>query len=151
MKIQLKVKPLPGWSDHSKWNPDGPPTYLRDLSDEPGPLQISFLEYLSGSIPNPTVNDLIQLASEHASKFESGEVVSTESGDCALGRYGSATIRSSEFELMRIWYLSDGLSFVLATYICPTLPNPPELEEAEKIVLSVSLQQRPWWKLWHIG
>src|SRR5688572_30273383 len=62
MADRLRVKLLPGWADYSDENPDGPPTFLRDTSASPGPLQVSCAWYESGAVPNPNDDDLIALA-----------------------------------------------------------------------------------------
>src|SRR5207237_5537853 len=70
MGNRLQMHLLPDWSDHSHENPDGPPTYLRDTSEVPGPLQVSWAWYESGEVPNPSDEDLISLATGAQRSFE---------------------------------------------------------------------------------
>ena len=84
-ELRQKVTLLKGWSDISKENPDGPPTFYRHRSDNPGALQISFAEYKSGEIPNPTEEDLKAACAKDGQEFGWGEVVDVRSGSCAFG------------------------------------------------------------------
>jgi hypothetical protein len=133
MPKSLKVNLPPTWSDHSAENPNGPPTYLRDASDTPGPLQISWAWYNSGKEPNPTDQDLIELARRFESRV-GGEVLSTTCGDCTIGRYGTAVFRAAEMPRIQVWLLSNGRDFVTVTHINPVEPDADEVAEAQSIV-----------------
>ena len=117
--MHLKVKLLKGWADYSRENPDGPPTFLRDLSEVPGPLQISTWEYEGGEIPNPSEDDLKHMSVELGRK-NFGELVETSSGACTFGKMGTAVFHSGEYPRVQVWHLSNGKDFILATHICPT-------------------------------
>ena len=137
-----------GWSDYSKDNPDGPPTFLRDLSEVPGPLQISFEEYKGGEIPNPKVEDLTEMAIDLGKEQKMGELIESNNGDCDFGKYGTAIFRSRENPRIQVWYLSNGKDFVLATHISPEEPESQEIIEAQEIVMKIVLSEKPWWKIW---
>jgi len=117
---------------------------FRDAPDPAGCLQASiFAEYTSGDIPNPTGEQLIDLAKKRGVGYEIGELIETGDGKCKLGVYGSATFRSQEFPWFQIWYLSNGYDFVLATYICEIRPASVELKEVQDIVTQIDLEANP--------
>ena len=140
MTRSTKVKLPLGWSDYSGENPEGPPTFLRDLSDLPGPLQISIIPYIKGEIPNPTEHDLIELAQRLGFDHNWGQVLEVSSGFCAFGIYGTAVFSGSDFHRVQVWYLSNGKDFILATHICQEEPDPTEVKEAQTIVTEIELE-----------
>jgi hypothetical protein len=124
---------LPNWAQAD--NSDGPATFYRTDSDDSGALQVSqYAEYNGGKVPNPTYNDLIELAQDHGQRHNAGELVGTDSGACALGSYGAAAFRSAEYPRIQFWYLSNGRDFILATHICTVEPEAAEVTEAQQIV-----------------
>jgi hypothetical protein len=139
---------LPGWSDYSHQNPEGPATFLRESSKVPGPLQVSLIGYRGGEIPNPSLQSLVNMASEMGDTLGATELVETTSGDCAFGRFGSAVFRSVECPRMQVWYLSDGYDFILATHICGGEPDWSEVAEVEEIVKRLTVESRQLWKFW---
>ena len=136
---RLHVRLVPNWEPFH--NPKGPPTYRRTDSDTPGLLRVSiYAEYMGiGPIPNPTGDQLIDLAKGHGSRQNSGELVETSCGRCELGTFGTASFRSEKWPHAQLWYLSNGKDFVLATLLCETAPDPEEIGEAHGIVLGVTL------------
>jgi hypothetical protein len=149
-KLQVSIKLPKGWSDHSKENLDGPPTYLRDQSCIPGPLQISFALYKGGVEPNPTVEDLQQFCEQFGAKRVRGELVESHFASCEFGAFGTAVFRSEEYPRFQIWQLSNGKDFIMITHICPTVPDPIEITEAQEIVDTATLivESKPKWKFW---
>lgn len=146
MTKRLRVQLIDGWSDYSQENPNGPALFLRDNSVNPGALQVSLTEYREGKIPNPSTNDLIELSVRTGNERNFGELVETNSGDCALGKYGTAIFRSSEYPRIQVWYLSNGRDFGLVTHIGAN--NSKEITEAQKIVEGITLVNKVWWKFW---
>lgn len=141
------IKLPKGWKNFE--NPDGPPTYCRELSDTPGPLQISCAEYRSGTIPNPSVDDLKKLSIGLGQKHDLGDLVESSSGPCNLGMMGTAVFRSDENPRIQVWHLSNGRDFIMVTHICPTEPDPVEVREAQEIVRTLTLgRPKPKWKFW---
>ena len=140
MPKELRVNLLPGWTDHSDENPDGPLTYVRDASESPGALQISCAWYVSGEVPDPDDDDLINLAKGIADTFDAAELVETKSGTCRIGRYGSAVFRCSGFPHVQAWHLSNGRDLIMVTHICAGAdPDPAELHEAQEIVEALDI------------
>lgn len=148
--IQAKVKLPKGWADHSDENPDGRPTYLRDLSSVPGPLQISLTLYKGGVIPNPTGEDLQKMCEEFGSQHSLGELVESHCASCEFGMLGTAVFRSAEYPRFQVWHVSNGRDFIMVTHICPEEPDPTEVTDAQEIVRSVTLtaESKPKWKFW---
>lgn len=108
MRKKIKVQLTDGWSDYSKENPDGPSLFLRDDSESPAPLQVSLTEYVAGEIPNPSEHDLVKLSEKTGNERDFGDLIETNSGDCAMGKYGTAIFKSNEYPRMQVWYLSNG-------------------------------------------
>lgn len=140
MAKRVQVRLVWNWEQIA--NPEGPATFIRADTDEPGVLQVSlYAEYKSGKTPNPTARDLIELACGHGERHAVGELVETSSGVCDLGTFGSAVFQSEEYAREQFWYLSNGWDFVLATLICTTEPDPDEVAEAQQIVQMLTLSE----------
>jgi hypothetical protein len=146
MATSLNIKLPAGWAEFD--NPDGPPTYCRELGDTPGPLQISWAEYKGGALPNPSANDLKRMAKEFGECHDFGELVESSSGSCEFGRMGSAVFGSIEHPRIQIWHLSNGRDFIMVTHICPSAPDPVEVREAQEIVRTITLGKKSRWKFW---
>jgi hypothetical protein len=146
----LQVTLSAGWSDHSKENPDGPVTFLRDWSQESGALQVSWAEYRGGEVPNPSPETLVQLSSSAGMRAEFSELVDSFNGACAFGHFGSVVFRSCDYPRAQFWHLSDGRDFIMVTHIFGSTPDLREIEEAQEIVRSLVLvhAKAPWWRLW---
>jgi hypothetical protein len=133
MAKRVKVRLLPNWA--SADNPGGPATFYRTDSQDSGALQVSLMaEYTGGAPPNPTAQDLIELAQGHGERHDAGELVETGSGASRIGTFGTAVFRSAEFPRIQFWYLSNGYDFVLATHVCSVEPEAAEVAEAQQIV-----------------
>ena len=144
--MSLNIKLPKGWSDYD--NPHGPPTYVRELSETPGPLQISWAEYKGGTLPNPTADDLKHMAEEFGEKHDFGDLVESSNSPCVFGTMGTAVFRSSENPRIQMWHLSNGRDFIMVTHICPTEPDPIEVREAQEIVRTLTIGKKPKWKFW---
>lgn len=141
MENRLSVQLPPDWSDHSHENPDGPPTYLRDISADPGPLQVSCAWYKSGEVPNPSDDDLISLAKGVQNSFESPELIESAAGPCMIGRFGTAVFRCGDFGQVQAWYLSNGRDIITVTHIAGENVDPVEVKEAQKIVEQLAIDR----------
>ncbi|MBE0535184.1 MAG: hypothetical protein IH624_05895 [Phycisphaerae bacterium] len=148
---QIHVVLPEGWRDYSADNPDGPTTFLRDASEVSGALQISVALHNGGPLPNPSKEDLVDMASSVGYEMQAGKLVETANGECAFGLLGSATFHSTTMPHTRIWYLSDGQDFVMATHICADVIDPQELSEAGEIVKGLVLQSRSGGLLGRLG
>jgi len=125
------------WIDISNENPDGPPTFIRKESDKnPGVLQISSAEYLSGEKPNPNYSELIELSKEFNSENEF-DLINTKSGDCQYGIYGLAEFKNEEFPFVSVWHISDRKNFVLSTYISVDPQAKSDIDEVYDILKTI--------------
>jgi hypothetical protein len=140
MANRLRVNLVPGWSDYSDENPGGPPTFLRDASPSPGPLQVSCAWYTSGQEPNPSDDDLIGLAKRAGDSFDSPALLETGSGPCAIGRFGTAVFRCNDAPRVQAWYLTNGRDFITVTHICGDDVEAAELHEAQRIVEDLRIE-----------
>ena len=146
----IKVELPEGWSDCSHDNPEGPPTFIRDISNIPGVFQVSLTLYKDGEIPNPSSEELIDLATRTGKSMPAGDLVETSSGKCKFGKFGTAIFQSIDFPLTQIWYLSDGLNFILATHIFSGSPEAGEVEEGQRIVDTISISKKSFWKFFSL-
>jgi hypothetical protein len=145
MRLQIKLPPT--WAQVN--NPDGPATFCRESSSTPGPLQVSWAEYSGGTIPNPSAADLKQMAEDFGKQHSFGDLIESFSSPCVFGTLGTAVFRSEENPRIQMWHLSNGRDFIMVTHICPTDPEPIEVQDAQEIVRALTLgKPRPWWKFW---
>src|SRR5262245_53446259 len=107
MAKRLQIQLIHGWSDRSKENPGALATYIRRKSSAPGALQVSIAEFKGGEPPELPPKKLISMAVDMGKRFGL-ELVSTASGECQFGHWGSAVFRSSRYQRAQYWYLSDG-------------------------------------------
>jgi len=137
-KLNMLQIGLPNhWVDISSENPDGPSTYINELYDEPGVLQISFSEYLKGEKPKPNYYDLIELSKNVGEKQEFGTLQITSSGDCNFGKYGVVQFSSTKFPYISVWHISDGQNFIFATFICSKSPSKDDINDVKRILTSI--------------
>ncbi len=135
------------WEDISEDNPNGPPTFIHNGIDNSGVLQISTAEFLTGKVPNPSLNDLVDLSKNIGIKNDFGDLQNVKSGNCDYGIYGSAQFSNCQFPLCSIWHISDGQNFIFATFICSTAPNKEHVDEVINILTSI--KRKSWLKsLW---
>lgn len=146
VKQRIRVVLPHGWSDRSRENPEGPATFVRDRSADPGVVQVSHTEYANGAMPDPTVEDLVALATASAQQQSGAVLLEVSSGHCVFGSWGSAVFRTSECPRFQTWHLSNGRDFIVATYIACAEPDPIEVLEAHAFVLSLTLTKKSWWR-----
>jgi len=126
-----------GWSDISSQNPDGPPTFIHGRLEEPGVLQISIAQYVSGKKPNPDFTDLISLSEKIGLKNNFGQITHKVADNCKYGKYGKVEFAGSAFPYIAVWHLSNGKDFIFATFICSKIPVESEKNDVESILLSI--------------
>ena len=136
MPSRLKVSPLPTWSDKSRDNPQGPPTYIRHASANPGALQVSWASYTAaGAPPRMTDDGLIQLAMRLATG-SGAQFVSRHNGNSSWGRFGCVVATTPQHR-MQIWVINSGPESVLVTHTGPNPPDEVEILEAEQIAMGI--------------
>lgn len=138
MEKKLKIILLQGWEDISHENPEGPNTFCRTASENPSSLQISIqATYSGGKKPDPTIKDLIEFAQNMITNNE-GKVARTNSGECKLGLFGAAQGKLSDADFIRVWVLSNGFDFILATQISiEGMPDSQDLDEGHSTVMNI--------------
>jgi hypothetical protein len=115
-------------------NPDGPLTVRSGDSAATGYLQVSVAEYRGGEEPRPSEADLIELARTFGLRNQFGNLVSSSSGRCVLGLYGTAAFRPSTSTggappYSQVWFLSNGQDIVFVTFFADKDPQQNELSE----------------------
>ena len=138
MAKRLKISLLQGWEKVDLDTPDAPATFHRPASKRPGVLQLSVqATYAGGEKPDTTPEVLIELARRMVTS-DGGKVVSTNSGPCKFGSFGAVEGETSDSESIRIWVLSNGYDFLLATQLgTDGVPDKVDLEEAHSIVMNL--------------
>lgn len=133
---ELVVETPEYWCDTTKeLRTPNPPYTLTKCADGVGALQFSPAFYKSGKIPNVTLASLSQLLSDFAVQKKLG--IPFEKVQLKNGLLVSAASYHQGADFIRVWYVSDGLSFVLATYICDWEMRFEEASECEKIVRNI--------------
>jgi hypothetical protein len=129
-----------GWEDvtHSLDIDDPPITLAR--SDGVGALQFSIAVYSCGERPDPSPNELLGMVEELGQSRGLGkpEAVLTRSGPLRL----AAGSFLSDDDFVRAWYVSDGLSIALVTYVCEAGAQTEKLADCEQIVSSLAFIAR---------
>lgn len=137
MNKRLKILLLEGWEDVSHENPDGPSTFIRSESENPAVLQISVqATYTRGKKPDPTVAQLFEFARRIPTK-DDGQEVMCASGDCKMGIFGAVEKRFPDATVMRLWALSNGFDFILATQTVIGTPDERDLDEGHSTVMNL--------------
>ncbi|HEX9513241.1 MAG TPA: hypothetical protein VF939_22275 [Puia sp.] len=99
---KLRISFSDGWKNISHENPEGPPTFIKEASEEPGVLQISTAEYLGGEHPNPTFSDLIELSEKTGLNNQFGNIQNKETGNCKYGKYGFVEFARPNFPYIAV-------------------------------------------------
>jgi hypothetical protein len=139
MQKKLKVTLPEGWVDETESLGNGVLTYIRELSETPGPLQMSLAGYRGGKEPRATEDDLVGMAIQSGNEQNYGRLDESSGGACSSGHFGSAVFWSQEAPRLQIWWISNGLDFITVTHICPDTPDPTEVLEADRIVRSIEI------------
>jgi hypothetical protein len=124
-----------GWEDvtDSLEIEDPPITLAR--ADGVGALQFSIAVYSRGERPDPSPDELLGMV------VEFGKSRGLGTPGAVLTRAGPLRIAAGSFlsddDFVRVWYVSDGLSFALVTYVCEAGREAEELADCEQIVRSL--------------
>ena len=130
MGISVALPAESSWADITAQLGDAPLTYAK--GDGVGALQFSAAIYKSGPSPRASASVLRDMLADFAQANHLGVASDTAHEDGLLS-LSAGSFRTDAF--FRVWYLSDGSSFALATYTC-ALENEAngEVAECEKIV-----------------
>jgi hypothetical protein len=127
-----------GWEDitDSVEANDPPATLAR--GDGVGALQFSVALYVSGTIPDPTPEDLSDMVDSFgdARGLTAPRDVVVESSPLRLA---AGTFAWDE-NFLRVWQVSDGRNFAFVTYTCESGREIGELRDCERIVRSLQFR-----------
>jgi hypothetical protein len=134
----LELEAAVEWKDITDEG-DVPFTLARAI-DGVGALQFSTAIYKSGPVPSPSLQDLSSLLEDfrRSQNLREPHDPEIESGNLSL--VGSSF--RSEGDFIRVWYVSDGFNFVLATYVCEWGYQDKELAQCKEIVRSIRFVER---------
>lgn len=132
----LDMDAVPGWFDiTADLEPGSPPTLAK--ADGIGALQFSFAEYAGGKEPRITTTTLKSLLRD----FQNREGLPKPKQAAETDRSASATFQGED-QLLQVWFLSNGSSVVIITYLV-VLPArgdlERELDEVSRIVGSIEI------------
>ncbi|HYV38835.1 MAG TPA: hypothetical protein VE988_24340, partial [Gemmataceae bacterium] len=103
-------------------------------------------EYNGGPEPHPSEADLVELALGFGESNQFGKIIGSSSGKCVMGTYGTAVFNrsdsesSDEPEYSQVWFLSNGLDFVFATFIAVEEPKAREVADAHRIAEGIDFK-----------
>src|SRR5262245_17547045 len=146
MGKKLKIWLPDEWANISEKNPDGPLTMAWNDPAAVGAFQLSTAEYKGGPEPRPSEADLMELALGFGEQHQWGELIGSSSGKCAMGSFGTAAFKRSKTMLSdapaysQVWFLSNGLDFVFATFIAMREPKDRELADAQRIAEGIDFR-----------
>jgi hypothetical protein len=127
-------------------NPDGPFTMCWQAPEATGAFQISTAEYTEGPEPRPSETDLIELAIGFGEENNFGEMTGSSRGKSVMGSFGTAAFRRTKSMppdapvYCQVWFLSNGLDFVFATFIATQKPDKREVAAAQKIAEGIDFR-----------
>lgn len=132
----LTIPAVPGWVEVTE--PGEPFSFTKGESGV-GAMQFTIVLYRAGQIPNIDVSVLREMLTEFQDTRGLGEPLSEES----LSGMPSVVSRSyeSKGDFVRVWYVSDGLSVALVTYVCKREHRDREIREVEEIVSGIRFEQ----------
>jgi hypothetical protein len=146
MGKELRIWLPDEWANTSDQNPDGPLTLCWDNPEASGAFQVSTAEYKRGEQPRPSKADLIKFAVEFGRSHQFGQLISSRSGACMMGAFGTAIFQRTNAmapeapAYFQVWFISNGLDFVFATFVAMTKPQDRELADAQLIAEAIDVR-----------
>lgn len=137
MPAKLRIRLRAGW--HPADNP-AIPTYTRAASIDSGALQFSVAQFRNSTAPNATEQTLVAMCEKLTTNVRGRRDVTTSSGACDFGIYGTVTAHGESPVRFQAWMLSNGQEFILITHTCRSAPDPEEIREANEIALMTGWQ-----------
>jgi len=134
---RLKVKLFEGWRPVE--NPRTLATYVRGDTSNSGSLQFSLAQYQRGILSSVTEDTLLGLCQKLAGSVRGRRDVSSGSGKCEFGLFGTVTAKGDSPAHFQVWVISNGREFILITHTCAKEPDPQEVAEANEIALMTGL------------
>jgi hypothetical protein len=132
----IRLNAPSSWQDITREEEGVGPLTLADLDAGVGALQISPALYRSGLLPRPSEHELLSLVREFGQQRNLGGA-EDESTFTETSLKGAGASFHSGDDFIRVWYVSDGSSFALVTYVCNWGQQGHELPICAKIVRSI--------------
>jgi hypothetical protein len=133
MAPRLKVKLHRGWRQID--NPGALAAYVRGDSSNSGTLQFSIAQFRHGQLPSATEQTLIGICEKLTSGVRAPKEVSSTSGKCEFGMFGSVVVKGDFPARLQVWVVSNQRELILITHTCEKEPDPEEVAEANDIAL----------------
>jgi hypothetical protein len=134
------------WMNVSDQNPDGPLTMCCDDPAASGAFQLSTAEYTGGKEPRPSEPDLMRSAVGFGEGHGWGKLTRSYSGKCVMGLFGTAAFTRTEAmspeepAWSQVWFITNGLDFVLATFFAMEAPTDRELADVQRIAEGIDFR-----------
>lgn len=138
MSLPFTIRCIEGWCDVTDEVEAANAPWTLARPDGVGVFQFSIATYKNGPSPNPTPEYLLSLLRYFASSRELGELgdVALEDGDLRLA---GASFRSGD-DFLRVWYVTDGLSFAMVTYTSVWDKQHSELIDCEQMIRTLKFE-----------
>ena len=126
------------WTDVTgSLDADEPPFTVAAPENGVGALQFSPAIYKCGSLPDVTIGDLNSMLQEYSAKRNFTDCLDHATLTGAVHDVAASVHADDRF--VRVWYLSDGRSVLLVTYVCDWGNRKVEKDDREEIVRSIVL------------
>jgi len=138
LPIGISLELAGGWLDVSDDLPAGAPFTLA-RSDGAGAFQLSSGIYQRGRLPNADIGELVELLVSFGREKGLGTASNMTT------RIGDVSIAGGSFrgeDLIRVWYVTNGRSFVFASYTA-AVDAVTELADCEAMVSSILFEGEP--------
>lgn len=136
---RFSVVAAEGWKEITDELPDGFPLTLADPHNGVGAMQFSVATVKGGAQPQVSMQDLESLLEDYTR---------VQGFECSHGRrlydaavFGIGRSFRSGTDFVRVWYLSDGSTVILVTYVCDWSKRTSEEHVRECIVRSLMLNK----------
>lgn len=136
MAKRLKINLLPTWSDKSGDSPQGPWTYVRHASANPGALQVSWARYTRPGPPLEMSDERLVSVVRGLAAKPGAQILSQSNGNSIWGRFGCVVATTPKFRF-QAWLINKGPDNVLVTHTAPLTVDEEELSEAEQIAMGI--------------
>jgi hypothetical protein len=121
------------WCDTTDEVDVADPPFTLTRVDGCGALQFTLGIYQSGRMPDPSPTTLLSMARDFGVARELTDPSSEVAESAGHLNVGAVSYRWSD-DFVRVWYISDGWNFAVATYTCGLGEESLELAGCERIV-----------------
>lgn len=129
-----------GWAEiTSSVDADDPPTTFARLNAGSGALQISAAVYEGGTDPKVSEIVLQSMLLEFGKHSRLGKPSQLERINGKL--IGASAVFRSRGDYVKVWYLSDRLNVLLATYVCQWRHRQNDRDDCDCIIKSIEFVQ----------